>query len=86
MTKAKKAGEIPLKHPVTHDGTTHERLQMRRAKARDSRDAWRPNEGPAAQEIRLFASLCEVPPEVVEELDMADYLRVQEEYAGFLSR
>ena len=78
-------GEIPLSYPVEHGGTTVTRLVMRRAKARDSRDAWRPGEGPGAHEMRLFVSLCEVAPEVIEELDMADYAVLQETFSGFLA-
>lgn len=52
--------------------------------ARDSRDARRgaSNEGEA--ELRLLANLCEVAPEFVTGLHMADYIQVQNAYRGFL--
>ena len=75
---------ITLKYPVTHQGTEYTVLKMRRAKARDSRDAQRSGGTNADGEFRLFANLCEVSPEVIEELDMADYTRVQKVYEGFL--
>lgn len=76
---------IPLRYPVTHEGQEYTELSMRRAKARDSRDAQRGGGGPADHEIRMFANLCEVPPTVIEELDMADYAALQKAYEGFLS-
>ncbi len=77
--------KIVLKHPVTHQGTEYTELSMRRAKARDSRDSQRGGGTAADSEFRLMANLCEVPPEVIEELDMADYVRLQQVYEGFLS-
>lgn len=40
---------------------------------------------PADMEIRLFANLCEVSPETVERLHMADYARLQDAYQSFLA-
>ena len=76
---------VKLRHPVTHGGTETSELTMRRAKARDSRDAQRGGGTHAEIEIRLFANLCEVAPEVIEDLDMADYTALQRVYEGFLS-
>ena len=76
---------LKLKYPVTHDGIEHAELTMRRAKARDSRDAQRGGGTSADNEIRLFANLCEVPPVVIEDLDMYDYMRLQGVYESFLS-
>lgn len=53
--------------------------------ARDSRDAQRGAAAPADMEIRLFANLCEVSPETVERLHMADYARLQDAYQSFLA-
>ena len=39
----------------------------------------------AEKEIRIFANLCEVSPDVIEGLDMADYRALQKVYEGFLS-
>ena len=75
---------ITLKYPVTVDGATHTTLTMRRPKVCDSRDAQRGGTN-ADSEIRLFANLCEVTPAAIEELDMADYMRMQKVYEGFLS-
>ena len=76
---------ITLKYPVTVDGIEVTTLTMRRAKVRDSRDAQRDGGSSAEAEIRLFANLCEVTPAAIEEIDMADYARIQKVYEGFLS-
>ena len=76
---------ITLQYPVTVDGAEVTTLTMRRPKARDLRDAQRGGGMPADSEIRLFANLCEVTPATIEDLDMADYLRMQKVYEGFLS-
>ena len=77
--------KMTLRYPVESDGQEVTELRMRRAKARDSRDAQRGGGGSADNEIRLFANLCEVAPAVIEELDMADYMSLQKVYEGFLS-
>lgn len=76
---------ITLEYPVTHQGTEYTSLTMRRPKVRDSRDAQRGGGGNSDHEIRLFANLCEVPPSVIEEMDMKDYMQIQAAYEGFLS-
>ena len=78
---------VKLDHPVTVDGQEWSELTMRSPKARDSRDAQRGVGSSAADtEIRLFSNLCEAPPAVIEELEMADYLKLTEAYSGFLGR
>ena len=76
---------ITLEYPVTVDGITFTTLTMRRPKVRDSRDAQRGGGTNADAEIRMFANLCEVTPATIEVIDMADYLRMQKVYEGFLS-
>ena len=58
---------------------------MRPPLARDSRDAQRAGTTQADAEIHLFANLCEVAPQTIEELHMADYVRLQKAYEGFLA-
>jgi hypothetical protein len=77
--------EIELKHPVQADGRSVDRLVVRRPRVRDLLAAEKAAKGNAEQEIRLFSYLCEVPPAVIEELDLADYGRLQEAYKGFLA-
>ena len=81
-----KTTTITLDHPITVDGAEVTSLSLRRAKVRDVRIAEKAGGGDAEREIRLFANLCEVTPEAIEELDMADYLALQKAYQGFLSQ
>ena len=74
---------LELELPVRVEGSEYLHLEMRRPKVRDERDARRAGDDAAVQEIALFANLCEVPPSVIEELDMADYRRLQDVYRGF---
>ena len=82
-TSAAKA--ITLKYPVTADGTELRVLRMRRPKVRDQVHAQKQGITDADHEIHLFASLCEVAPETVEELDLNDYKQLQNTFQGFLS-
>ena len=70
---------------MSHEGVDYTELSMRRAKARDSRDAQRGGGTSADYEIRLMANLCEVAPEVIEDMDMRDYTKLTRVYEGFLS-
>lgn len=79
------AARVALDHPVRVDGAETRELAMRRPKVRDERDARRQADNDADREIVLFANLCEVPPAVVEELDMADYARLQDAYRDFFT-
>ena len=74
---------ITLEYPVTVDGTTHTTLTMRRPKVRDERDAQRAGGTSGEMELRLFGNLCEVTPKVMEELNAADYDRLQDVYFDF---
>ena len=77
---------IVLDHPVENrtENATVAEIRMRRAKVRDQRDAARAGTDDADREIRLFSNLCELPPEVIEDLDLADYRKLQEAFEGFL--
>ena len=76
---------ITLAFPVTIDGMTHDKLTMRRCKVRDRRAAMKQAGTDADREIWLFATLCEVPPEVIDELDEADYGKLQDTFSSFRS-
>ena len=76
--------KIELAHPVEADGRTIKVLTMRRPKVRDDRDARRAGgSDDAEREIVLLANLCDVAPETVHDLDLADYRRLQDAYVGF---
>ena len=76
---------ITLDYPVTVEGDEYSVLKMRRPKVRDMKAAEKASGSEAETETMLFANLCEVPPAVIDELDMHDYGKVQEQYRDFLS-
>lgn len=77
---------IALDYEIESDGVKLSRLDLRRPKVRDLLSANKAGAGDeVVREIRLFANLCELPPSAIESLDMADYGKLQEAYAGFTS-
>lgn len=76
---------VTLKHTVVVDGSTYTSLTLRRPKVRDLLHAAKQGGTAAEQEVLQFASLAGVPPKVIEELDVADYLAVQKQVQAFLS-
>ena len=76
---------VKLHFPIQVNGKAIEELSLRRPKVRDRLAVEKMNGAEAEKEIRFIANLCEVAPSDIEELDMSDYVRVQEALAGFLS-
>lgn len=74
---------VKLTFPVTVEAHTYNELKVRRVKVRDRRAAMKVGGTDADKEIRLFSILCEVPESVIEELDDADYVKLQEAYTSF---
>ena len=74
---------VTLQYPVQYQGTDYTALSMRRPKVRDQKAASKVSKDPAEQECRLFANLCEVAPEVLDELDLVDYQALQDAFKGF---
>ncbi len=77
--------KIELQYPVTVAGQKYSSLTMRAPKVRDMLASEVAGQNLAQKEVGLFVNLCEVPREVVEELEMADYAKLQGVYTGFLS-
>lgn len=77
--------QISLKYPVPSDGVQIGSLSLRRPKVRDMLLAEKQGSNPAEREVRMMANLCEVAPEVIEELDYGDYSAAQKVMQGFLS-
>lgn len=75
---------IKLKFPIETDGENCTNLTMRRSKVKDRLViAKMKTASDEEKEIRLFANLCEVSPNIIEELDEADYANLQKTYMGF---
>ena len=77
--------KVDLDYPVDVAGQKYAELHIRRPKVRDHLVADRVGGGNAEKEVKLLANLCEVAPAVIEELDAADYQKLQGVYGGFLS-
>ena len=80
------AAEITLKWAIKIDGADLRTLIMRRPKVRDQLAVEAEGVITPEGEMRLFANLCEVTPETIQELDLADYATLQETYTGFLPK
>ena len=75
--------KIVLQFPVEVGGIRIVELSMRRSKIRDRLAISKTQATDEEKEIRLFANLCEVEPAVIEELDEADYQKLQKAYMAF---
>ena len=76
--------KIELNYPIESDGTNITDLNMRRSKVKDRLIvAKMKNSSDEEKEIRLFANLCEVAPNIIEELDESDYANLQKAYMDF---
>lgn len=74
---------ITLKHPVKLNGQEYKELRMRRWKVRDMRRSQASGLPEDEQEVRLFADLCEVSPDVIDELDGADWKQLTDTFKSF---
>ena len=61
-----------LQFPITHQGRDYTELTVRRPKARDVLRAVKKGGKPFEMEIDQLVNLCEVPPKVIDELDLSD--------------
>ncbi|MDA7705130.1 phage tail assembly protein [Rickettsiales bacterium] len=75
---------IELKYEIESGGQTYKKLSMRRSKVKDRLVvAKMKSASDEEKEIRLFANLCEVSPNIIEELDESDYTNLQKAYMDF---
>lgn len=76
---------ITLNNPITVDGIFVSELIIRRPKVRDYLAIERLNSSDLSKEVTLTANLTSVAKEAIEELDIADYVKVQEVLKDFFS-
>lgn len=77
---------IELKYPIDSAGETINNLTMRRSKVKDRLlVAKMKSASDEEKEIRLFSNLCEVSPNIIEELDESDYSVLQKTYMDFFT-
>lgn len=78
--------DIALDYPITIDGAKVAILAMRRPKVADILAAQKLKGDEAEREVRIMANLCDVTPADIQNLDLADYTKLQETFAGFRGR
>lgn len=76
--------KIKLKYPIKDGGQDITEITLRRPKVRDQLAASKA-QGEAEQEVNLFANLSDLTPDLIGELDVADYQALQKAYTGFFS-
>ena len=77
--------KIKLENPIKIDGVQVHEISLRRPKVRDLLIGGSKNYSEAEREVHLIASLAEIPNEAVEELDLRDYMKIQNWLKDFLS-
>lgn len=76
--------KIKLNYPIEYNKENIKILSMRRSKVKDRLVVSKmKNASDEEKEIRLFANLCEVDPNIIEELDESDYANLQKTYMDF---
>jgi len=76
--------KIKLNEPIKIDGVSILELTLRRPKVRDRLAVERLGTNDAEKEVALIANLADIPKDAVEDLDLADYAKIQEALQGFL--
>jgi hypothetical protein len=76
---------VKLANPIKIDGKNVSEITLRRPKVRDRLIVERSNASDAEKEVQLIANLAELPIEAIEDIDLADYARLQKALSGFLS-
>lgn len=77
--------KIKLSEAIKIDGVLVHEISIRRPKVRDLLVASKKDVNESEREVNLIANLAEVPAETIQDLDMRDYLKIQEVLKDFLS-
>ena len=77
--------KIKLENPIKIDGVEVNEISLRPPKVRDLIVSSKKNIDEAEKEVNLIANLGEISPETVQELDLRDYIKIQEWLRDFLS-
>jgi len=75
---------ITLTEKITVDNKDIQEITLRRPKVRDRLAVERMGLSDAEKEVALIANLADLPKETIEELDLADYNKIQEVLQDFL--
>ena len=77
--------KIKLENPIKIDGVEVNEISLRPPKVRDLIASSKRNNDEAEKEVNLIANLGEISLETVQELDLRDYIKIQEWLRDFLS-
>ena len=77
--------KIKLENPIKIDGVEVNEISLRSPKVRDLIASSKRNIDEAEKEVNLIANLGEISPETVQDLDLRDYIKIQEWLRDFLS-
>ncbi len=78
---------VNLDYPVTVNGEAYSYLMLRRSKVKDRLLVAKLSDlTDEEKEIRFFANLCNVAPDVIQELDEVDYKQLSEGYMSFFTQ
>jgi hypothetical protein len=80
---------LTLVRPIRAGEQLIAEVTIRRPKVRDLRaidKAREPGASELSQAIAMAATLCDLPPEAMEEMDAADFAAISEVLGGFLPR
>ena len=77
--------KFKLTEPIKIDGVAIHELNLRTPKVRDLLIASKKDLADSEREVNLIANLAEVSPEVIQDLDLRDYLKIQSWLQNFLS-
>lgn len=75
--------KLKLEYPINYNGQTINELNVRRSKIKDRLAISFMKCSDEEKEVRLFANLAEVTPDVIKELDESDYKEFQNLYLSF---
>ena len=77
--------KIKLLNPIKIDGVEVNEISLRQPKVRDLLISSKKNVSEAEREVNLIANLAEIPMDTVEDLDLRDYLKIQDWLKDFLA-
>lgn len=78
--------KIKLENSIKIDGVEVNEISLRQPKVRDLLISSKKNVSEAEREVNLIANLAEIPVDAVEDLDLRDYLKIQNWLKDFLAQ
>lgn len=76
--------KIKLENPIKIDGVLVHEISLRAPKVRDMLIAGKKDVSESEREIILIANLAEISTEAIQDLDLRDYMKIQNWLKNFL--